>query len=143
MKQTRTHTLRGQLTVASGATTSKKTLIVDDGRINTGYKIRDFFVWCAMTSNSDFNAQLSMQPIILGGGSDASDNTQIAWVQQPSALFKEYIIDPDHIIVRDLYITLQQADPDDYNYMIVMDEYDISDDEAIINIIKEGSQALD
>lgn len=142
MKMNRTHTLRGQIEVVSGATTAKKTLIVDDGRINTGYRIRDFFVWCADTSTTDFNAQLSMQPIPLSGGSDASDNSQIAWVQQPSSLFKEYIIDPDHIIVRDLYITIQNATPDPYNYMIVMDEYDISDDEAIINIIKEGNQAL-
>lgn len=145
MKRTRTHTLRGRIEVVSGASTAKAQLIVDDGRINTAYKITDFFVWENSGASTSFNAQLSMSAIVLGDDMDASENAQIAWVWQAmgtTGALKEYIIDPDHVIVRDLFITIQDANVDKYNYMIVMEEYSISNDEAIINIIKEGNQAL-
>jgi len=62
--------------------------------------------------------------------------------REQSGGFKEYILDPDHVIVRDLFVTVKDASNDFYNYMVVVEEYSITDDEAIINIIKEGSQSL-
>ena len=145
MKRTRTRTLRGQLTVTAGGT-AKQQLIVDDGLINRGYKIVNWYLWENGGSPTQFCATLSMQPVIAGNDMDASDNTQIGWIWQSNITqgggIKETILDPDHIIVRDLFVTIMNANNDDYNFMIVVEEYDITNDEAIINIIKEGSQSL-
>jgi len=145
MKATRLRTLRGQLTVTAGGT-AKQQLIVDDGLINVGYKVKEFYMWEDSGSPTQFGGILSMQPIIAANDMDASNNSQIGWVWQSNITqgggIKEYILDPDHVIVRDLYVTITGASNDNYNFMIVVEEYAITDDEAIINIIKEGSQSL-
>ena len=141
MKATRTRTLRGQLEVTGGGT-AKAQLIVDDGLLNRGYKVTGFYVWENSGSSTQFNAVLSMLPHF-GDDMNAADNSQIAWAwQAATGGWKEYILDPDHIIVRDLHITLNDASNDFYNFMVVVEEYAITNDEAIINIIKEGSQSL-
>ena len=145
MKSTRTRTLRGQLVVAGGGV-GRTQIIVDDGRLNVGYRVTDFYIWQDSASNTSFDASLSMNPVIAGTGMNAGDNAQIGWVWQgpngATQSWKEYILDPDHVIVRDLYIQISGAPADTYNFMIVTQEYAISDDMAIINIIKEGSQSL-
>ncbi|GAH06442.1 unnamed protein product, partial [marine sediment metagenome] len=138
-------TLRGQVEVTAGGT-AKAQLIVDDGLINRGYKVIGFYVWENSGSPTQFNAVLSTQPSLAADDMDASNGAQIAWVWQGSSTngwsWKEYILDPDHVIVRDLYVTIKDASNDFYNYMIVVEEMSITADEAIINIIKEGSQSL-
>jgi len=142
MRATRVRTLRGQLQVTAGGT-AKAQLILDDGRINLGYKVIEFYVWENSGSPTQFNAVLSMLPSLAADDMDASIGSQIAWAWQgTSGGFKEYILDPDHVIVRDLFVTVKDASNDFYNYMVVVEEYSITDDEAIINIIKEGSQSL-
>lgn len=141
----RTRTLRGQLTVIAGGT-AKQQLIVDDGLLNRGYKVVEWYIWENGGSPTQFAAALSMQPVLAANDMDASNNTQIGWIWQSNITqgggIKESILDPNHVIVRDLYVTIMNAANDDYNFMIVVEEMAISDDEAIINIIKEGSQAL-
>lgn len=145
MKRTRVHTLRGQLTVTGGGV-GKTQIVVDDGRINVGYKVTGFFLWLDSASNASFAASLSMSEVIAGSGMDASDNSQIGWVyvapNGSDSVLKEYILDPDHVIVRDLFIQLSGAPNDTYNYMVVAEEYELSDNEAIMGIIKEGDQSL-
>jgi len=56
------------------------------------------------------------------------------------------LTDPDHIVVRDLNIifpVVSNTDIQSVNYYILMEEYDITDQEAIISIIKEESQDVD
>jgi hypothetical protein len=146
MKATRTRTLRGVIDIASG-TSGKAQLIVDDGIINRGYKVTGFFVWSNI-GDTAFNANLAFASQTIGGSKmDAGDNSQFAWawlaggtgVNAPN----QFIIDPDHIAVRDMFITIEDAGSAvPFNYMIVVEEYAMTDDEAIINIIKEGSQSL-
>lgn len=145
MRAGRTRTLRGQLTVTAGGT-AKQQLIVDDGLLNRGYKVVEWYLWENGGSPTQFAGVLSMQPVLAADDMDASNNTQIGWIWQSNITqgggIKESILDPNHVIVRDLYVTIMNAANDDYNFMIVVEEMAISDDEAIINIIKEGSQAL-
>ena len=141
MKATRTRTLRG--TITTTGTSAKDQLIVDDGLINRGYKVTGFFVWPAL-GGSSFIGTLSMNPKTAGNGMQAGDNSEIGWAWTDGNLNNyQRILDPDHIIVRDLYVTLESVSTgEDFNYMIVLEEYSITDEEAIINIIKEGSQSL-
>lgn len=141
----RIRTLRGQLTVTAGGT-AKQQLIVDDGLLNRGYKVIDWYLWENGGSPTQFAGVLSMQPVLAADDMKADDNTQIGWIWQSNITqgggIKESILDPNHIIVRDLYVTIMNAANDDYNFMVVVEEVSITSDEAIINIIKEESQSF-
>mgnify|MGYP003654707472 CR=1 FL=1 len=145
MKSGKIRTLRGQLTVTSGGT-AKQQLIVDDGLINRGYKVLEWYLWENGGSPTQFAGALSMAPVNAGSDMDASNSLQIGWIWQSNITqgggIKETILDPNHVIVRDLYVTIMNAANDDYNFMVVLEEMTISDDQAIINILKEGSQSL-
>ena len=137
MKSTRTRTLRGRIDIASGST-AKLQILVDDGNINIGYKVKSFHLW-GFAGTTSFVAYLSFAAQVLGDKiMDASNNSQFAWTwlggSNGSQIYQ--IIDPDHITIE------QAGGAEPFNYMIEVEEYNISDDEAIINIIKEGSQSL-
>ena len=80
----------------------------------------------------------------------ASDNREIAWaaysVGGTNDISDVRLTDPDHIIVRDLFLIFPQVYntiATSVNYYILLEEYDITDQEAIISIIKEESQDVD
>ena len=145
MKAGRIRTLRGQLSVDGGGT-AKAQLIVDDGLLNRGYKVLKWCLWENGGSPTQFAGVLSMQPVLAAADMKADDNTQIGWIWQSNITqgggIKESILDPNHVIVRDLYVTIMNAATDDYNFMVVVEEMEITNDEAIINIIKEESQSF-
>ena len=134
--------------------TGRRLLILDDGRINIGYRIIEFRIWNAdMTGQIDaFAAQahLAMSTDITSALADAADNREIAWAAYNTATGFDLnyweLTDPDHIVVRDLNIifpVVSNTDIQSVNYYILMEEYDITDQEAIISIIKEESQDVD
>lgn len=147
MKCTRTRTLRGMIEV--DGTPIRHQLILDDGRINNGLKIVAFEMWTTSSGNQvGIDATLSLA-IMDGGGPtmDASDNRQIAWTTGGfdnaiiSMTYRSFV-DPDHVVNRDLFITADASDGQ-WNYLIIAEEYELSDDEAIVQIIKETSQNAD
>jgi hypothetical protein len=144
VKRTRTRTLRGVIDIASGST-GKAQVVVDDGLINRGYKVTGFFVWNNAGTTS-FVSYLSFKSQTLGANKmDAANNSQFAWTWLGAGAGSsvERIIDPDHVAVRDMFVTIEDAGgAERFNYMIVVEEYALSNDEAILNIIKEGSQSL-
>ena len=153
----RIRTLRGTLSfpARSGGdpvNTGKRNLILDDGRINIGYRVIDFRIWNGkMTGGNDAyacQAHLAMGLDITAAYPRADDNREIAWAAYNTSsgnIISDFrLVDPDHIIVRDLNIVLPYVDnslaDSTVNYYIMMEEYDITDQEAIISIIKEESQ---
>ena len=155
----RVRTLRGSVTLPARATgdpvnIARRLLILDDGRINVGYRIIQFRIWNADSTgyNDPFSSQahLSMSVDITGALGDASDNREIAWAAYNTGtgygIDQFALVDPDHIVVRDLHLVLPSVSNTDIsrvNYYILMEEYDITDQEAIISIIKEESQDVD
>jgi len=141
MKAGRIRTLRGQIEVAGGATTGRKNLIVADGLINYGLRIKSFQVW-AVDPGDTFIGILSYETIPAGSGMNAGDNRQFGWtVGNGSAEIHSEFLDPDHIINRDMFLSMVSSDSGTYNYLIEMQVYELTDDEAIISIIKETSQS--
>lgn len=135
----RTHTLRGNLP----AQTTRR-LIVDDGRFTNGMIVKEFYVWVkSIASNEDPECYLSKQPSTLNAF-DASDGDQIGWAAQTSTqgtrLMDFSVVDPDHVIVQDLYIR-NIAATETANYLIVLEETSLSEDEAVLQLIKEVSQS--
>jgi len=154
-----TRTLRGQLTAVGGK--ADKALILNDQLINTGYRVTGFFVWPlrifgATAGGADCNAILSFARIPSTDDMNANDNRQIGWtwfsqsagslLPQPTIdTFSSYqrLLDPDHIINRDLYIALRNTSAATFNYMVVLEKRMLTDAEAIVTIIKENSQSLE
>lgn len=136
-------TLRGSFT--EGTT---RRIIVDDGRYNHGYKVISFVA----AASPEVSANDAFATLGLSEGFDVSwdwgDNRQIGWSGTTttgsasiSAPFS--VIDPDHIVVSDLFIKGTFATAGvvgDINYLIVIEPITMSDDQAILALIKERSQ---
>ena len=145
----RTRTLRGKITVVGGV--ARANLVVSDGLVNMGLIIKSFTVWNENTpsgfSDQQLTAILSLDTIITGSNMNAGDNRQFAWYMSSMAaasgllLPPVAIIDPDHIVNRDLFLTMDNSSSGIYNYLIEAQVVELSDDEAIITIIKETSQS--
>jgi hypothetical protein len=145
MKYGKLRTLRGQLTVAGGV--ARKNIIASDGLVNLGLKIKSFTVW---NENNPavaqlFTAILSLDTISSGSNMNAGDNRQFAWTFANAGVTSQIqavrsIIDPDHIVNRDLFLTMDNSTAGIYNYLIEAQVVELTDDEAIITIIKETSQ---
>lgn len=147
MKSTRVRSLRGSIEI-SALGQGRRQLIVDDGLINVGYKILSWTIWPSTNFNADrWGAILSTKPEVFPINMSATNNNQIGWnyaFDLNDASPPVSILDPDHIAVRDLYIAMDvggAAAGEEMNYLIVMQQYDLSDDEAIIQISKEENQA--
>tara|TARA_R110000772_G_scaffold96955_1_gene195962 strand:- start:516 stop:965 length:450 start_codon:yes stop_codon:yes gene_type:complete len=149
MKFGKLRTLRGQITVAGGI--GRANLIASDGLVNYGLLIKKFQVWNSVapdgTANRSHTAILSLDTISSGSDMNAGDNRQFAWDQASvktttGGIVQPYnIIDPDHIVNRDLFLTLTNSSDGVYNYLIEAQVVELTDDEAIITIIKETSQS--
>ncbi len=139
MKIGKLRTLRGQIEVTGGGV-ARKNMIAYDGLVNYGLIIRRFQVWAVAVADR-FNGILSYDTIPAGTQMNAGDNRQFAWtVGNGSAEINNEVIDPDHIVNRDCFFTLVNSGVGFYNYLIEAQVVELSDDEAIITIIKETSQ---
>ena len=146
MKKIGAYTARGR--VANGI---QKKLQLFDGRFDTAYKIVEFVVWGHDFSGSqtaDVLGRLMTKPNTNSSNAvfmDAADNTQIGWAGQSAAggtwAAGEHILDPDNLIVEDLYLMCITAnDTDDINYMIKMEKYDISDWQGALALVRNSAQ---
>lgn len=139
----KTHTLRGQMTEGT-----VRRLIIDDGRLTHAMRITKFVIsGDPGSSANDAFAVLGLQGTFPSLW-DWSDNNQIAWastniISTAGAEAPFTLVDNDHLIVRDLYITGQVSTGGGssvFNYYIEMEAVDISHDESILQLIKERSQ---
>jgi hypothetical protein len=147
MKFGRVRTLRGQLTIPALGTVGRKNVIVADGLINYGLKVLSFQVWPVEFTNT-MRVIMSYETLPTGTLSNAGDNRQFGWFEKAATTnqMQPMMLDPDHIINRDLFLqveTTQAPLPTDavYNYIIECNALTLSDEEAIISIIKETSQS--
>jgi hypothetical protein len=133
------YTLRGQMVEGEN-----RHLVVDDGNFNRGYRVTRFVIAGDNTGQNDIFATLSLDydaPLTWDWG----DNRQIGWASGPdlsSAPMFE-VIDPKHTVVRDLYLQAQVGGGGGssiVNYLIQLESVSLTDDEAVLALIKERSQ---
>ena len=139
----RRRTLRGQ--VVEG---DVKRLIVDDGRLNNGYKVTRFVI----AGDPGSSANDAFATLALDYDSprswDWGDNRQIAWAStnvQSTAGAQSFfeLVDPDHVVIQDLYIQAQVGSGTGSsvcNYFIELEPVELTNDQAILSLIKERSQ---
>lgn len=123
----------------------RRHVVVDDGRFNHGYKVLRFDCW-PENDNAGVEGVLSLDANSATRG-DATDNGQIAWAiggqgstAGSTTWFSGYvsIIDPDHIVIRDLYVYNNAGSP--MNYLIVVEPVTIPEEQAVLALIKEVAQ---
>jgi hypothetical protein len=136
-------TLRG--IVDSGV---NKRLIVDDGRLNHGYRVVRFEIFPVDVASgaSDCSGVLSLDYDGTTEEWRADDNRQIAWSSTTMSTIyslnnKTDIIDPDHVVIMDLWVLAYTNGSDGrINYLVELEPVNLTDDQAILALIKERSQ---
>jgi hypothetical protein len=140
----KTHTLRGQ--VPEGVI---KRLIIDDGRLTHAMRVTKFVVFGdpTISAGNDAMGVLGYQGVFPTMW-NAADNNQFAWsstrIGDLGAADTQFsLVDPEHLVIRDMYITGQVGSAGGtgvLNYYIEMEAIDISHDESILQLIKERNQ---
>jgi hypothetical protein len=146
MKKIAEYTTRGQMPEGE-----EVKIQLFDGRFDTAYKVVDLRI-CSSdlgSSGDDCSVRLSTEsigPMPSSGEAmiNFADNRQIAWcgVGGQSNGFENVspIIDPDNLIVEDLYISGQHGSTHPINYIIYLEKYDISDWQGALAIVRNKSQ---
>ena len=146
MKKIGEYTVRG--TIAEGVLDR---IQLFDGKFSTGYKVVDFRIMSSSLASSSYNAaaRLSTEEIDAMPSSGTmvnfDDNRQIGWAVTQGATngsgFLGAILDPDHLIVEDLFISGQNGGSDiDICYLITMEKYEFSDWKGALTMVRNKSQ---
>lgn len=134
-------TLRGTL-----ADTEVQRLIVDDGRLNHGWRIVAFYVAGNGVSSAEISAKITTDESQAASASwNWSDSQEIAWASTRQTAEStwggwESAIDPDRVVLTDAFITGNSSTGTDINYMILLEKVELTDDESILALIKEREQ---
>ena len=144
MKKIGEYTVRGRLAAQE---TAKIQLF--DGRFDTAYKIKDFKISPAsMTSGEDAFMYIATKEgigSVNGQTWDWSNNVEVAWTILGSGASNLFdlvqIIDPDNLIVEDLFIT--NSNQGIANYMITMEKYDITTARGALAMVRNNSQNVE
>jgi hypothetical protein len=134
-------------------------LIQDDRRFNHGFKIRRFMVSTEFPADSsagsrDLVAVLAThhEAIQVGPGVSVGwawdDRRQVAWaglaMDGDSTVGAQFeLIDPTHVVVRDLYVgisSLVATGNTYFNYYVELEEVSLTDNQAVLAIVQEEAQ---
>ena len=140
MKKIGEYTARGIVSEAQTENGEPQKIPLFDGRFDTAYRITEFHIWSSDMSSGggpDCVGKLSKNAIGTTTAQDffrADDDNQIAWAgslgSSDSGLqTPDYIIDPDNLVVEDLYVYVRGATTNTraINYLIIMEKYEITD----------------
>ena len=139
MKKIGEYTAKGNIAVSNTTGASKKIQLFD-GRFDTGYRVKEFIVMTndPMFNNLEFTAKLSTRE---NGDRifNWQHNDQIAWAFGEDTVWLKGIVDPDNMIIEDLFIyaAINTSSDININYMIVMEKYEISDWQGALAMASE------
>ena len=136
------HTLRGQFTENVA-----KRLILADGQLTRGHKITKFVV-SGDPSSSANDAYAFLATGLTENKWNWADNRQIAWSSTNmqstgGAQVPMEVIDPEHIVIQDLFINGfvgSATGSSVINYLVELTPITLTDEESVIQLIKERSQ---
>jgi hypothetical protein len=167
---------RGNIESADNArTTDQQIFSYNSPDLTRAWKIHSFYLWPktvrASTGSGDgqFQVCASLATDTIGSPGfddvcDVNDNRQIGWISKgynlrdkgtddfitgPTGIMdNNALMDPDHIINRNLYINMYTTSDSttsplrDYNYLLVLEEIKVSENEAILQIVKGVAQDI-
>jgi hypothetical protein len=132
------HTLRGQLTFPMAAPLRSQLF---NGSFTKNFKVIDVNIFPESTVNNDAMLIMHFDDVVKVLA-DADDNAQFGWATMdygggPSTSY----VDPDHIIVNDLFCSVLAANPGTINYVIKLQRVVTSMPAAILDEVKSRSQS--
>jgi len=146
MKELGKYTFRGQMQTEN----EFNRILLFDGKFNSGFRITSFKIapYDTKTANNDVTAKIVTDEGATADGAlwDFSDNREIAWTSTESRVsfgpsFSNSWIDPDHLIVQDMYISYGHVSTDSpVNYLIEATKYDITDWQGALAMVRNSSQ---
>jgi hypothetical protein len=148
MKKIGSYTAKG---IASHLIEEK--ILLDDGAFNTGYVVTGFQIYPTDFTGGNPSTTTGIGRLATNSGLslirtnfiDASLNEFVA-ADSISGGFENVsddarsFIDPDNLIVQDLFITILNAADKDMNYLIKMDKYEFTDWRGALAITRNKSQ---
>jgi len=142
MKKIGEYTMRGRIEADSDS----NRILLDDGRFDTGYRVIDFIIASADPNDAagDTNAKLTTEATTSHAW-NWDDGTQIAWAVSENRVttapsFGRSIVDPDNLIIQDLFIQCEASNSTSVNYMIIMEKYEITDWQGALGMVRNSSQ---
>lgn len=149
MKKIGEYTCRGVLNQID----TNKRIQLFDGKFDTAYKVKEFYIWpstFSSTTTADIVGKLATEGDVNSGAVnffDANDNREIAWAGTGSDAIDTWmgsqnaIIDPDNMIVQDLYVFARGLiDLADVCYMVVLEKFKVDDWKALIAMVRNKGQ---
>jgi len=155
----------GKIRVLRGQTNSVqyggiKQLIQNDSRFNHGFRIKKFVIayefphdpgsssrdcFAVLATHADAIPEPNIQQYVWWNW---QDKRQVAWTATNhigDSLVELYpgLIDPTHVIVRDLYVgitALTATGATMFNYYIELEEVELTENQAVLAIIQEEAQ---
>jgi hypothetical protein len=137
-----TKIVRGQMPV----NTANQRITLFDGKFTTGFKVVRFEIWPKKPlSNLEFSFILSTQQVANIIDNNFQDVTQIGWAATDTNNTKfqdAAVLDPEAIIIEDLYITNRGSTDDTFcNYIIELEKYEFTAWDGASNMVRNQSQA--
>ena len=135
----RTRSFRGQLEISE-----QRRIIVDDGRYTHGMRIVSLHIFPVIGGGTQLTSVTLATQDISNPDLDAGDSRQIGWATLGFGganvdTQTQAVIDPEHVIINDLYVRNNNAN-DPVNYLIIAEPITMTDDQAILQLIKERGQ---
>jgi hypothetical protein len=155
MKKIGTYTARGIVNESETTAGNPQLITLMDGRFDTAYKVTAFKIWSSQvdaTSAAGCVGKLSKNPDGVTAATNffrADDGNQIAWAVSghsadagSAGQFGESILDPDNLIIEDLYVYARSAGDttDPINYLIEMEKYDITESRGALTMARDRAQ---
>lgn len=148
MKKIGDYTIRGQMQVEN----EFNKIQLFDGRFDTAYRVVYFEIapYDTKTHANDVAAKLCTEDTALADGAlwQWDDDREIAWAASENRVafgptLSRSIIDPENLIVEDLFISYGHVSTDSpVNYLIVLEKYDITEFKGVLAMIKNNGQSF-
>jgi hypothetical protein len=124
-------------------TEASRQLVVDDGRYKHGFVISSFRVWGAPTvEGSNVSAVLSRSATAVTT-MNASNSPVFAWAatinETTNGMTEWNILDPEHVVNEELH--LHNVNGTAFNYLIVMHDLMMTDEQGVLQLVKNQSQS--
>ena len=150
MKKIGGYTCKGKITSADIGPSPKR-IILFDGKFTTGYRIVGFDIAPSDMDNESNNVYVGKLTTDSRGGVGAKDwdwdsNFEMAWAtvgfdaNNPGSGTATSWIDPDNLIIEDLYLYTTSGGDLEMNYMITLEKYSFSDWRGALAMVRNSSQ---
>ncbi len=131
------HTLRGKLELPM---TAPRKAALFNGSFTRNFKVVDVQIFPDSVVNNDTLLILHFDDN-LKNDMDAGDNAQFGWAATDALAQDWSYVDPDHVIVQDLFISAFAAAAGNVNYVIKLERINTTVSEAILDEVKNQLQS--